>query len=270
VQYNAGNPANLLQGTWSDPTTIPAQPSDAQIQNEAISAIQHFGLGTSDNIQIVVATPTGYSTPGFGVTWCAYHGAIANYPNVTYTNLPYMTDAGYACGEYSVSGLLDGVSIVEGHELAETITDPLISAWWDASGYEIGDKCAWTDLGTITILLGNFAVQPLWSNAANGCTLATPPSIGLAKSVGTIMHAGAYPYEFMTGADGNLWLNYSNGSSWSWENLGTPGSVGISAAVGVIEYAGADPYAFVTGSDGNLWTDYWTGSAWQWHNLEEP
>ena len=47
-------------------------------------------------------------------------------PNITYTNLPYITDAGSSCGEDSVngsSGTLDGVSIVEGHELAEAITD---------------------------------------------------------------------------------------------------------------------------------------------------
>ncbi len=123
----------------------------------------------------MVATPTGHSTAGFAVSggFCAYHGKIAADPNVTYTNLPYMTDGGSACGANTVSGPLDGVSIVEGHELAESITDPLLNAWIDASGNEIGDKCAWTDLSVITTSLGNFAVQPLWSNAANGCVLST-------------------------------------------------------------------------------------------------
>ncbi|MDP9008006.1 MAG: hypothetical protein M3N91_04750, partial [Pseudomonadota bacterium] len=115
----------------------------------------------------------GHSTAGFGSSFCAYHGAIAADPNVTYTNLPYMTDAGSACGANSVSGPLDGVSIVEGHELAEAITDPLLNAWKDASNNEIGDKCAWTDLTDIATSLGTFAVQPLWSNAANGCVLST-------------------------------------------------------------------------------------------------
>ncbi len=82
-----------------------------------------------------------------------------------------MTDAGGSCGEDSVNGPapLDGVSIVEGHELAEAITDPLLNAWYDSSGNEIGDKCAWQGLATISTTTGTFAVQPLWSNAAGGC-----------------------------------------------------------------------------------------------------
>ena len=176
-QYSgAGNPLNFFAASWSDPSTVPAQPTDAQIQAEALAAVSHFGLGTSVNTQIIVATPSGHSTPGFGTTFCAYHGALAARPNVTYTNLPYMTDAGGACGANSVSGPLDGVSIVEGHELAETITDPLLNAWFDSGGGEIGDKCAWTNLSTITTSAGAFAVQPLWSNSANGCSLATQPS----------------------------------------------------------------------------------------------
>ena len=172
-QYGGGSQFGLLAGTWSDPTAIPANPSDTQIQAEAASAAAHFGTGTSVNVQIVVATPTGHSTPGFG-QWCAYHGAVASMPNVTYTDLPYNTDTG-TCGEDKVnsSGLLDGVSIVEGHELAETITDPLINAWIDAGGNEIGDKCAWYELGNITTSAGTFAMQPLWSNAANSCVLPT-------------------------------------------------------------------------------------------------
>ena len=165
TQYGGGNPANLYGGAWSDPTPIPVQPSDAQVQAEAVSAISHFGLGSSVNIQIVVATPTGHSSAGFMSSFCAYHGAIAAHPSATYTNLPYLTDAGSACGANSVNGAngnLDGISIVEGHELAEAITDPLVnvnSAWFDASGNEIGDKCAWTGLGNITTRAGTFAVS---------------------------------------------------------------------------------------------------------------
>ena len=63
------------------------------------------------------------------------------------------------------------MSIVEGHELAEAITDPHLNAWYDSAnpGNEIADKCAWIQLGTIATSQGTFAVQPLWSNADNGC-----------------------------------------------------------------------------------------------------
>jgi serine protease len=128
------------------------------------------------NVDIVVATPSGHSTTGFGTSFCAYHGKLSDDPNVTYTNLPYITDAGKACGEDSVNGTngtLDGVSIVEGHELAEVITDPLLNAWYDSDGNEIGDKCAWTGLANLSTTSGTFAVQPLWSNGANGCVLSS-------------------------------------------------------------------------------------------------
>ncbi|MDP9010311.1 MAG: hypothetical protein M3N91_16680, partial [Pseudomonadota bacterium] len=60
TQYSsAGNPTRLYGGSWSDPTPVPTQPTDAQIQSEALTAANHFGVGTSVNVQIVVATPTG-------------------------------------------------------------------------------------------------------------------------------------------------------------------------------------------------------------------
>lgn len=172
-QYGGGHTGNLLAGTWSDSASVPNRPTDSQVQAEAAKAAGHFGSGTSDNVEIVVATPTGHSERGFGTRWCAYHGAVSSDPNITYTYLPYMTDAGASCGENSVNGgsagLLDGVTIVEGHELAETITDPLLNAWFDSSGAEIGDKCAWISLQNTSMGGGSFPTQPLWSNSAGGC-----------------------------------------------------------------------------------------------------
>ena len=174
-QYGASSTISF-GGTFNDNSAIPASPSDAQIQAEAQKAANHFGAGTSLNVEIVVATPTHHSTPGFGTQFCAYHGDVAADRNVTYTNMPYVTDAGAACGEGSVNGsagTLDGVSIVEGHELSESLTDPLLNAWFDRSGNEIGDKCAFVNLANITTSGGKFAVQPLWSNAANNCVLGS-------------------------------------------------------------------------------------------------
>ncbi len=171
TQYGGGSNVNLA-GTWSDPAAIPTSPSDAQIQAEAANAATHFGAGNSVNVQIIVATPTGHSTSGFGTQWCSYHGAVAADPDITYTNLPYMTDAGSSCGAGSVTGnALDGVSIVESHELVNTITDPLFNAWYvDGSGEEIGDMCSiFTGLEVITTPGGTFAVAKYWSNAAGMC-----------------------------------------------------------------------------------------------------
>ena len=74
-------------------------------------------------------------------------------------------------------GVFDGYSIVVGHEYAEAITDPdnfagVQDGWNDDQTNEIGDKCAWTDLGNVSMNgHTSFAIQPLWSNRsfdANG------------------------------------------------------------------------------------------------------
>ena len=195
AQYGGGNPVNLYGGSWSDTTTIPAQPTDAQIQAEAAAAINHFGLDGSVNNEIIVATPTGHSVAGFGSSWCGYHGPLVANPNVTYTYLPYMTDAGSACGANAVGGLLDGVSIVEGHELAESITDPLVGmngAWYDSGGNEIGDKCSWYNLSTLDTSTGSFAIQPLWSNAANDCVSTSLTTLNTGITIGSPLGMAAF------------------------------------------------------------------------------
>jgi hypothetical protein len=241
-QYGGGSSLNLLAGTWSDSSPIPASPSDAQIQQEAAAAASHFGTGNSVNVEIVVATPTGHSTPGFGSSFCAYHGPVSADPNVTYTDLPYITDAGTACGEDSVNGSngrLDGVSIVEGHELAESITDPLVNAWYDAGGNEIGDKCAWTNLANITTTSGTFAVQPLWSNAANGCVLSggvgsAPYEVGFQANTTSLWTVGSSNH-------GSWGLGMMAGTSPSVANLANGGyEVAFQANTGSLWTVGAD------------------------------
>ena len=176
TQYGGGNPPNLLQASWSDPSPIPAQPSNQQIQDEVLAAYAHFGLdGISTNVQVVIATPTGHSPSGFGSSYCSYHGDNQGSPLVIFIVFPYNTDVN-TCGANFVGGVLDGVSIVIGHELAETITDPVGYSGWDSTYGEIGDECAWTNLADVTTANGRFAVQPLWSNIANGCVLSTTTS----------------------------------------------------------------------------------------------
>ncbi len=53
-------------------------------------------------------------------------------------------------------------------ELSEARTDPHLDAWYDASGEENGDKCAWT-YGPSPVTLSNSTtwwLQGEWSNAA--------------------------------------------------------------------------------------------------------
>jgi len=185
---------SLLKGVWFD-NALPATPVTAGVLNvpsidqmaaEAVRAAAHFGNtapGSNTETQYVIALPSLALAPGEGY-YCAYHSSISsNYGDVAYTNLPYLTDVGSLCGQDSVNanGTYDGVSIVEGHEFMETITDMRPrSGWTDSSGEENGDKCAWITSGqgamaNLTLSTGTFAVQSTWSNAFNngsgGCVL---------------------------------------------------------------------------------------------------
>jgi hypothetical protein len=145
-----------------------------------VSAAAHFGntaAGSNASVQYVIATATGNNASGFGTRYCAWHSSTSSsYGNIAYTNLPYITDAGGSCGaNFNGLGPNAGITIVGGHEMAETITDQFPSSGWlDSNGAENGDKCAWITTGKqgasadVTLSTGTFAVQSLWSNAFNG------------------------------------------------------------------------------------------------------
>jgi hypothetical protein len=172
-----GNIANdeAYGGSWNDNTnSIPSRPSQSAVAAEASRAAAHFG-DYSVNAMYFIALAKGHDPSGFRTQWCAFHSTTtANGTTIAYTDFPYQTDAGASCGENSVNGgsagTLDGVTIVGGHEIAEGVTDPHpASGWVDASGSEIGDKCAWTNLQNTSFSTGTFPTQPLWSNSAGGC-----------------------------------------------------------------------------------------------------
>lgn len=176
----AGNRSGIFAASWFDNTAAaPAHPTQSQLAAEAVKAAGHFGNTTSSSnasTQYVIATSHGNSSSGFGTSYCAYHSSTSSSAgNVAYTNLPYITDAGGSCGaNFNGLGAKAGITIVEGHELAETISDQFPnSGWLDSSGAENGDKCAWISSGqgasaNVTISSGTFPVQSLWSNAFNG------------------------------------------------------------------------------------------------------
>jgi serine protease len=179
----AGNPSGVLKGVWYDnASAAPSRPTQSQLAAEAVNASSHFGntaAGSNATTQYVISTATHNSMRGFGTSWCAWHSSTSSSSgSIAYTNFPYITDAGATCGANFVNagsaGLLDGVTIVGGHEFAETETDQFPNGGWlDGSGAENGDKCAWISSGqgasaNVTLPTGTFAVQSLWSNAFNG------------------------------------------------------------------------------------------------------
>ena len=207
VGYPTGG---ALGGIWVDQrAAAPQSATEHQLGQEAIDAANHFGntsAARNRSAQYVVVSPTkttpdGFNTPG--ANFCAWHdwngdptligGPIDshNIGDIAFTNLPYVVDAGGSCGENFLhkdsSGVLEGVTIVEGHEYAETITDQNPAGGWvDASGAENGDKCAWQTSGPgaiayVPFTSGAFAMQSTWANDANGATggcLMSHPIVG--------------------------------------------------------------------------------------------
>jgi len=186
VAYPTGG---ALAGVWVDESTAsPSAATGHQLGAEAVNAAAHFGNTTAAanrDAQYVIVSPHGadpdnYETQGF-CAWHDYNGdstlsggpVTSPYGDIAFTNLPYLPDAGASCGQNFVNsnGPLDGVSIVEGHEYAETSTDQNpAGGWTDSSGEENGDKCAWITPGTsggsfdLTTATGTFAVQTTWGN----------------------------------------------------------------------------------------------------------
>ena len=186
----AGNNAGSFAGYWYDNSnSAPTHPRQSQLANEAVRAASHFGntaSGSNATVQYVIATATHNSATGFGTQYCAWHSSTSSSAgNIAYTNLPYITDAGASCGaNFNGLGPYAGITIVEGHEMAETITDQFPSTGWtDSGGAENGDKCAWISSGqgastSVSFSTGTFPVQSLWSNAFNGgaggCVVSYP------------------------------------------------------------------------------------------------
>ena len=139
--------------------------SGLELAQEAQRAVAHFGVTDLHNSQFVIAQPQKYNEAGFnsGAGYCAWHDYTQPQyypgvqPGISFTNMPYVLNSGASCGQNSVNtgyytGRLDGFTIVIGHEIEETITDPgaedvingvNLGGWYDYAAYENGDKCAW-------------------------------------------------------------------------------------------------------------------------------
>lgn len=191
TQYTdtSGNASSntTLAGSWVDSTAYPESPLvDSDIQNEVSRAQSANGWTSSvDNI-FFVFTEAGQDlcadssqTQCASNTFCAYHNFFGS--NTIYAAMPYA--ASFSCnggqGPNSDQAADETINVTS-HEQMEAATDPLLNAWTDSSGQEIGDKCAWT-FGSVNTDGSNvnwnshpYLVQEEWDNAQSGCVLSGP------------------------------------------------------------------------------------------------
>ena len=129
---------------------------------------------------VYVDAPRGHSR------FCAWH-SVGTCPNGTTVQFAffYNLDGDAGCDPQDSSGLhsqgLAALANVSGHELSEARTDPGSGGWYDSSGQENGDKCAWTFNVPSVVFKGNnteWRIQGEWSNAAYNAATGYPNGSG--------------------------------------------------------------------------------------------
>ena len=168
--------AGYLGGVYVDSGALPASGctdtatpgnciTDAQIQAEVAHVMSVNGWTGGMNKIFILFTSSGEGSC-FDSTnascaytqYCAYHGSFSSGgQTVIYANEPYANASGCLAGGQTAPNqdVGDYVTTSTAHEIIEAATDPLLNAWFDASGNEIGDLCNF-----------NFGANS-WTNPAN-------------------------------------------------------------------------------------------------------
>jgi hypothetical protein len=160
--------------------------SDAAIQGVVSDAIISGRLPKSTSaIYFVLTSPDVTASSGFCTQYCGWHthGTISS-SDIKYsfvgnpaTKCPSSCSAQTASSPNSNVGA-DAMASIIAHELEEAATDPDLNAWYDSSGAENADKCAWTFGATSTASNGskynmtfggrNWYIQQNWVNSGTG------------------------------------------------------------------------------------------------------
>jgi hypothetical protein len=171
-QYmRGGTPTTTFHTNWTDTSAPPSHgPNVSNIVGEACKVIRANGASPD---------PTGvyfvYTSNFPHVNYCAWHShGTCNGVDIQVAYMPNTTgfagcDPGnqYACNTYSQG--TRSLANVTSHEFMEAITDADLNAWYDSSGSENGDKCAWRFSSCVTLPNGSWQLQQEWSNAVSGC-----------------------------------------------------------------------------------------------------
>jgi len=182
-------PGSTSAGSWTDTNPASGGGSTSAILNEVAKqvAAHSLKLDPAGNNYFPVYTDLPRGSAGY----CAWHSAgTINGSRVEFAFF-WKLDGDAGCDPQDTSGLhsegLAALANVSAHELSEARTDPASpGAWYDGSGAENGDKCAWT-YGPPLATFSNgsqWKVQGEWSNAAYTAGTGYPNSSGQKGCLG--------------------------------------------------------------------------------------
>jgi hypothetical protein len=186
---NAGSTATTHQGHYVDTGAETSKGSTSAVLAEVCSAITASGT-------VIDASGNGYyalysDQPRGNAGYCAWHSAGTCNGQAIQFAFFWKLDGDAGCDPADTSGLhsqgLAAIANVSAHELAEAMSDPASpGAWYDGSGAENGDKCAWTFGGPLATFNNGsqWKVQGEWSNNAYTASTGYPNSSGQKGCIG--------------------------------------------------------------------------------------
>ena len=192
--YNGANQhvagSMTLAGTVTDTAyKYGANLSDSNIQSIVQDHCPSLGSCDTNGIYFVLTSQDVNETSGFCTQYCGWHtNGTINGKDIKFAFVGNPARCLSACAAQSTSPNgnpgADGMASIIAHESEESISDPDLNAWYDSSGNENADKCAWT-FGTtsraangsaynFTGVSGNhYLIQRNWVNASGGyCSMS--------------------------------------------------------------------------------------------------
>ncbi len=124
--------------------------SDSKVQSTVNSAISTGKLPNDPNgLYFVLSSSDVSENSGFCTRYCGWHThATLAGTDIKYSFVGNAARCINACAAQSIgpngNAGVDGMISVIAHELEEATSDPDLNAWYDSSGAENADKCAWT------------------------------------------------------------------------------------------------------------------------------
>jgi hypothetical protein len=163
---------NLAAGTADlfDSTPPPTNVTDADVQAEVKRYLTTHTVDYSTIYEVVIPS-TSYSSAGGGTScggpnlaYCAYNSWYGSGSTaVKYTIQPYASCSGCQVSSWTAAQNEEHFIV---HTTGDTVTNPVGTGWYTATGGNIEDPCSWSPP---PFLSGGYGYQYQWSNAAGGC-----------------------------------------------------------------------------------------------------